>query len=339
MSRETMEWLNTNTLIGFTEKRGHAWHYREGSKNHYPGAVPMEDVKRRLFNWTAEERPLYVPATLGEITNKPLDYQPQTVEVPDFKAITRSDNGEVLGIFKDGYQPHQYSEWLLKALANILDDDLQIGSAVLLKGGAVACVSVETPENLTTPEGVEYRPHILAVSSFNGTIATTYKGVVTNVVCDNTMTSALREDGPAFKVKSTRNSMPRLADAREALGIVHSMADDFADEVAKLSAMKFDDAKYDRLVISMTKHDPDSKRGATMAENKREKLWELWRSDARVVEFAGTAYGAWQAVNTYQQHESPFKGGNRVERNMLRDLTGKTEASDVETLKRITSLV
>jgi phage/plasmid-like protein (TIGR03299 family) len=329
MSRETMDWLNNNTLIGFTEKRGHAWHYREGSNNHYPGAVPVADVERRLFNWEAVEQPLYVPT----------GHEGAMVEVPGSKAIARSDNGEVLGIFRDGYVPHQYREWLLKALADILDDNLQIGSAVLLKGGAVACVSVETPENLTTPEGVEYRPHLLAVSSFNGTIATTYKPVVTNVVCDNTMTSALREDGPTFKVKATRNSQLRLADAREALGIVHTMADDFAAEVAKLSATPFGDKHFERLVISMTKHDPNSKRGATMAENKRDKLWELWRSDARVVEFAGTAYGAWQAVNTYQQHESPFKGGNRVERNMLRDLTGKTEAADVETLERILSLV
>jgi phage/plasmid-like protein (TIGR03299 family) len=335
MSKETLDWLNANTLIGFTEKRGHAWHYREGSNNHYEGPVPVADVERRLFNWTAEERPLYVDsAPVGDFT----DLKSPPVTVPGYKAIARSDNGEVLGIFRDGYMPHQYREWLIKALADILDDDLQIGSAVLLKGGAVACVSVETPENLTTPEGVEYRPHLLAVSSFNGTIATTYKPVVTNVVCDNTMTSALREAGPAFKVKATRNSQLRLADAREALGIVHTMADDFANEVARLTAVSFDDKSYERLVISMTQHDPDSKRGVTMAENKRDKLWELWRSDERVVEFAGTAYGAWQAVNTYQQHESPFKGGNRVERNMLRDLTGKTDAADAETLTRILEL-
>lgn len=28
MSKETLQHLNTNTLIGFTDKRGHAWHYR-----------------------------------------------------------------------------------------------------------------------------------------------------------------------------------------------------------------------------------------------------------------------------------------------------------------------
>ena len=30
MSSETLEHLNTNVLIGNTEQRGHAWHYRAG---------------------------------------------------------------------------------------------------------------------------------------------------------------------------------------------------------------------------------------------------------------------------------------------------------------------
>ncbi len=40
MSRESLQWLNTNTLIGFTDQRGHAWHWRaqeqNGTSNHYP---------------------------------------------------------------------------------------------------------------------------------------------------------------------------------------------------------------------------------------------------------------------------------------------------------------
>lgn len=333
MSRETLEWLNENTLIGFTEKRGHAWHYREGSNNHYPGAVPLEDVKRRIFNWEAVERPVYVAAT--DAPDAPM------VEVPDTKAIARSDSGHVMGIFKDGYRPHQYQEWLLSNVAAILDDDLSIGSVVLLRGGAVACVSVETPDTLTTPEGVAYRPNLLAVASFDGSIATTYKPVVTNVVCDNTMNAALREKGAQFKVKSTRNSMGRLADAREALGIVHTIADDFAAEVERLSAVDFTDRQFERLVEDLTPFDPDAKstRGETMAMNKRDKLHELWSSDERVVQWRGTAYGAWQAINTYQTHESPFKGGNRAERNMVRVVTGQTEKHDTETVQRIMAMV
>src|SRR3954467_3707736 len=64
MSRETLQHLNTNTLIGNTDHRGTAWHYRaeeQGDKsNHYPGPIPQEDWKRRLFPLEAVSRPLAV---------------------------------------------------------------------------------------------------------------------------------------------------------------------------------------------------------------------------------------------------------------------------------------
>ncbi len=64
MSRENLTWLNTNTLIGFTDKRGKAWHWRaeeqDGASNHYPGPIPLTDVQDRLFHWTAESRRLTV---------------------------------------------------------------------------------------------------------------------------------------------------------------------------------------------------------------------------------------------------------------------------------------
>ena len=48
MTRETLTHLNTNTLIGMTDQRGAAWHYRaeeQGEEtNHYLGPIPVDDV-------------------------------------------------------------------------------------------------------------------------------------------------------------------------------------------------------------------------------------------------------------------------------------------------------
>lgn len=128
MSKETLEWLNANTLIGYTAARGTAWHYRASMQgeeaNHYPGPVPVDDVRRRLFSWEALSRPIYVedPVTGGLAT------------VPERQAIVRSDTGHVMGIFSDAYEPHPYVEWLVNTISRLLDDDLSIGSAGLLKG-------------------------------------------------------------------------------------------------------------------------------------------------------------------------------------------------------------
>ena len=175
MSKETLQHLNTNTLIGFTDNRGHAWHYRaeeQGDEpNHYPGAIPIVDVQRRLFAWTAESRRVAVelPADVESMTH--LDDQGQPMSwavVEDRQGICRSDTGSAMGIFSAGYTPHQYGEWLLTTVANLLDDDLSISSAGLLRGGAVAWVEVSVPETITTPEGVAFRPNLLATKSIGG---------------------------------------------------------------------------------------------------------------------------------------------------------------------------
>lgn len=140
--------------------------------------MPVADLQRRLFGWQAQSRPLYVrlPAedldTAAGLDEAGLPYR--MVPVADRQAITRSDTGAVLGIFAGGYRIHRYEQWLLETVAAILDAELSIGSAGLLRGGAVAWVSVEVPETITTPEGVAFRPHLLACTSHDGSLATTY---------------------------------------------------------------------------------------------------------------------------------------------------------------------
>jgi phage/plasmid-like protein (TIGR03299 family) len=343
MSAETRQWLNTQTLIGFTDKRGHAWHYRadeQGAEpNHYPGPVPVPDVARRLFAWDAVSRPLSVAMLTDDLaaadsidaTGQAVRYVP----VPDRQAIVRSDTDTVLGLFSSGYTIHQYREWLLDTVASILDDCLSIGSAGLLKGGAVAWVSVEVPETITTPEGVAFRPNLLACTSHDGSLATTFQRVVTNVVCDNTMSAALAEHGQRVKVRHSRYSRMRLAEAREALAIVHTIADDFAAEVADLTRTTVTDRQWAAFLDAHAPVPAEQGRSRTIAERKREALGRLWNHDARVSPWRGTAWGVVQAVNTYVHHEQTVRGAERAERNMLRAVDGGVDQLDTTTLATV----
>lgn len=332
MSQETMQWLNQNTLIGYTDRRGHAWHYRQGADNHYEGAVPVEDVRSRLFNW----HPVKVPTFY--------DWNGKKIQSDKF-AILRDDTGKELGSFKDGYQPHDYQEWLIHNIGTLMDTstgDLGIGSAGLLKGGAVAWVEVTVPDTFLTPEGVEFRANFLAASSFNGSLATTYKRTVQETVCDNTMGIALAEKGQQVKIKSTKNSLVKIGDAREALHLIHSAQEDFAREVGILCKTKLTDHQFEEF-IDLVAPMPDASslkttHALTTAEKKRDTIWRLWRNDERVAPWRGTAFGALQAMNTYAHHEMGARGQSKAERNMLNAVNGKTETADAANLEMILSL-
>lgn len=331
MSRESSKWLNTRTLIGFTSKRGKAWHYREEDQgmepNHYPDAIPVDDVLRRLFNFEVWDAPLYVLGDSGY------------VEVPNRKAMITSDTADVLGVFKGGYTGHQYSEWLLENVGSIIDDDLGIGSAGLLRNRAQAWVSVEVPETITTPEGVEFRPNLTACTSFDGSLATTYKRHVGIVVCDNTLSGALGEDGQSFKVKHSKYSGMKISDAREALAIVHTMADDFAAEVARLTSWKVSEKVFQQLLDKVVPLPTDEGRGMTIAENKRSEILNLYRADERAAAWNGTAFGVLQAFNTWNHHfASVKKDVPRVLRNMENTLTDKMATADAAILSALATV-
>ncbi|MGW6054456.1 DUF932 domain-containing protein [Streptomyces sp. NPDC055189] len=329
MSKESLQWLNANTLIGFTDQRGSAWHYRanlqSAETNHYPGAIPVDDVKRRLFGWQAVASPVYVesPVTGG------------LVPVPERRAFVRSDTGHVLGIFGDGYQAHAYEEWLIDTIAQLLDADLAIGSAGLLRQGAVAWVSVEVPENVVTPEGVEFRPHLFGATSFDGSLATTFKRAVTNVVCDNSMCAGLAEAGQQLKIRHSRYSQLRLGEARQALNIVYEIADDFAAEVKRLCETSVSERQWADFLDAHAPLPQEPGRSRTMAEHKRDSLERLWRNDMRVAPWQHTAYGVLQAVNTFTHHEQTVRGAVRAERNMLRAVTGGVDDLDLGTLRTL----
>lgn len=342
MSAETYEWLNTNVLVGFTDPtygRGNAWHYRadlQGDEpNHYQHAIPVDDVLRRLFHFQALEAPVYVGIEGANGT----EYIRDTTR----KAIVRSDDpSTIFSVFKAGYVPHQYKEWLIDTVANIIDDsDLAIGTAGLLKNGARAFVTVELPDTVKTPSGFDIRPHLLACTSHDGTLASTFQLVSTIVVCDNTLAGALSERTPSWKVRHTKNSVGTLSSVRDALNIVWEYTDDLKRELERLSSQVVTDNEFKSIVEHLVPVDLTTEvKPAVLsrAQGKRDILHHLYKNDPRVTPWSGTALGVYQAWNTYCHH---FFGRdeNRVERNMLNAITGKSQVQDQLVLDLIDSLV
>lgn len=340
MSAETLEWLNTMTLIGFSGKRGKFWHYREnmqgGEPNHYEGAVPVEDIKRRLFNFQLVESPLYivVPCELQDATTL-IEGQPfKSVVVEDRKAIRASDSSDVLGIFKGGYQVSQFTQALLTDMQEIAGNGAEFASAGLLQNRAVAWVQLEATDTLTAC-GVEFRPFLMGVDSCNGSLARTYNKGNTVVGCDNTMAESLLSSLAIFKLKHTKFAKFNADTVRDALGILQEIGQEFTESIETLTNWAVTDLEWANFLDEVCKFDADAKttRSATIAQNKRDDLRNLWENDERVNPWKGTAFGVLQAHNTWAQHVQTVRGATRADRNMLNAITGASTKADSDTLK------
>lgn len=325
MSRETSEWLNRNTLVGFGRK---AWHFADGDAiasqmNHFDGPVPESSVRSLLDSADCTSVPLTIVHDGGMIS------------VPGKSAIVRNDGTAVYSVMSDGYAVHAHRE-LLNGMETILASDaLGIASAGLLEGGAVGWVSVSLADTATTASGVEFVTYLLGWGSHNGKHASSWKLVNQLVVCDNTLDIARGESSNRFAIRHTSNSLARIPEAREALGIILAGRDDTDRAIMELCETSVSDAQFWRMVdiLAPAPASDANGRGATMANNKRDALVSLYRNDYRVAPWNGTAFGVLQAVNTYGHWLATGTGSGVVQaRNMGRVMTGDASKLDAYAL-------
>lgn len=355
MSQETIEWLNNNVLVGFIDDRakwagqGYAvtgsdglvkpWFAQDDYTGGYVGPIPIEAIER-LMSWEAVERPLYIdmPCELNEADNIDADGNAsKRVQVPERKAIVRSDTGLVMYLGSEGYKPHQYREWLVDNIGTILDDEVQVDSAMLLMGGGVAAVSVSLPETVTTAADFAIRPRILAFTSHNGKYATTYQRSVEAPVCDNSLSVEINrgEDATRMRVKHTSQSHLQIAGARDALRILHQQGDDMAAMVDALVKWEVTNKEFAQLLNRLQPVPEEiieggkvkNTRAVTMATTRREAIVGLYLNDHRAAPWKGTALGVLQAYNTWDQQVRQVNG-ERVERKMLATFSGEVDKFD-----------
>jgi phage/plasmid-like protein (TIGR03299 family) len=340
MTRESDTWLRNNILRGNVATLGPAWWntYQGmgtddlGRPNHFDGPVPIERV-RELQGF-----PVYEGHVITRVTTA--DGEQRVVDDRKRKVIVRGDTLQVLGVFRSqGYQVHDFNQWLLTNVETILDGGLAINSAGLLEQGAVAWVQVALPDTREV-EGLNVRTWLAAVTSLNGSYATSYLTGTEVIECDNTLHFARAQAdaaGQRFKVRHTRNSLDRVQEVRDALGLVIATSDDVDEAIRELAATKVTDDQFMALAAELYGADAGASPVAqTKAANRLAVLNHLWTEDERAAAWRGTALGALQAVNTYQQHEVKARGDkSTAERNAELMVSGKFAEADAATLSKL----
>ena len=345
MSKETAEWLNGgNIIVGFGRN---PWWYDEALVESleiesplYAGAIPSDDILRRIFNYGVEAYPIWAEKPMVDGWDGPVtDHGTRLVRV-DGRKITGPDNRDAFfAPFKDGYNEknHQFGDILVAKMMDILavTPSLGFASAGRLRDGAAGFVSVELPEPVTDNEtGMVFKPFISASSSMDGIWASLFGKGVTLQICDNTTEAGraeAKENGSAVKIRHTKNSGVRLDVVRDALGIIETTVEDFTAELHELVAAKVTDKQWSQMLdvtVPLPEEDGNAK---TMATNKRDKLDGLYRYDTRCAPWTGTALGVFQTYSTYGQHMSIHRSAaHRAEKNLLEVINGKVADRDAE---------
>jgi phage/plasmid-like protein (TIGR03299 family) len=289
------------------------------------------------------------------VADNGIQYHDYWVPVDTHKAIGRGDwivNGipsdeesgasKILSINDIDYGTHQLKDVFINNVSELVEGEENIGleSAGILKWGRRAYASLSIPENLRNPEsGLDFRPILTVVTSFDRTLATKYVRTFGVPVCDNTLnyelTRAGEKDGQ-FVLRHTKNSAMRLKDAKQVLGLLTQQADEmnaWLGEMVKAEVPEDAFIKWLNVMVPIpeikktlmtvksiqgedVQVEKVSANAQTIALKKRDRLIEMWDKDPRVSPWKNTRLGVLQLWNTFQQHEVSFKGAKAFDGNV-----------------------
>jgi phage/plasmid-like protein (TIGR03299 family) len=323
---------STEALVGFTSKNRYraAWAW-SGVSGTYTDDIPVDDIRDELFYWKALEG-----RVSALVMNE--DGSVERYADPTRMAVIRPDTRKVLGIHGFGsYRIHQFPVWLLDNIVPVLGGKLGlgIGLAVALKDGAVAAVSIEMPESIVTPEGIEFRPHLMATTSHDASLSTTYHRGVTVFGHPMAAGIAKRVEGQrVFKIRHTKNSISRLSDATEAALVIEDIVADFQEEVTELVLTSVSNIQRDDFLEKLYPTPEEDGRAKTIAIDRQANIRRLLNDDDRLQPWRYTAWGVLLAVNI-ANHELGIVRGDRDERNLTKMVYGSYIAEDQEALKKL----
>ena len=339
MSKETYEYLNAgNILVGGKADRAFTWWdvpelQTHGKQIFWDHFIPADAILNGPFGWTALE---IVPTVEVDGKHVPMD---------GYKAIVRNDTGKTLGVFKQGYQPHQPHQ-LVDLAMDLLGNEVGFTSAGRLRDGAVLWLEASVlREYHNDAAGFGYVPNMLFTTSFNGTLITDAIRTAKYSICDNTHEIARQAKVARVGAKHTKFSLDKLAKAHSLLGIIEQDAADLdaeitADVQTEMSGKQF--GKFMDLWVPI----PEWKEGEptnslSIATKKRDGIQTMWISDPRVAPWKGTVFGAKQLISTWNEHGGRDRDdtiddmGKRFHRNMLATLSGGLRKSQVEAEKAL----
>ena len=249
-------------------------------------------LKMAALDWKVDERPIYADIAGG------------MSEITTHKSIVRRDTQAVLGVVGRKYQPVQNVqtfEWL--------DEVIGPGKAVYetagsLHGGKIVWALVKLPGELRIANTDDVvKPYILVCNSHDGSIAFRALNTSIRVVCQNTLTLALRNAGPdSISIKHTESIHDRLADAQEVLGLSIAKHREFEVQMNRLAQVRMTKRTFgsylDRVlgpVPQPTEQDPEPEASAA-------RLQVTANFDHELQSIKGTAHTLWAAFNAVSQY-------------------------------------
>jgi len=270
-----------------------AWH--KLGQNVEDAQTWEEAIKLAHLDWKVVKAPLH--------TNWRNSGQ---VDITSHVSISRSDTQQSLGVVGANYEIIQNDQAFAFVDALIGEHGAHYESAGGLgKGERVWCLA-RLPKNIVVGSSDILKNYALFATSHDGSLAVIAKLVNHRVVCHNTLTAALNENGIQARIRHTRNARIRMEQAIRLMSDATSQIETLEERFNLMAQTKLSRPALLSVLDSLFPIAPEaSERSKTRRENVVvEVLTRMKSNDNNAFpEQAGSAYALLNAITGYADHQ------------------------------------
>lgn len=268
-----------------------------------------EAITLGQLDWTVSKQPLYT----------------QTRKQTGLFAIRRDDTQEYFAAVGNHYQPVQQVD-AFTMMDGIVGDQLASYEVVgSLRGGRWVWMLLKLRESLTIGGTDQVDRYLLLSNSHDGSSALDIRWTPIRVVCGNTLSAALTDKSAVrFRTSHTSNIEARMKDARKVLGLASQYFEQFGKDAEVMVGKRMTSQQQsiilgDLFTIDDARVQEIIKDGGSAKRANEKAAVEVYRLSSEGLgnePFAGTAWGLYNGLTQWIDHERPVRGDSPQERRM-----------------------
>lgn len=232
------------------------------------------------------------------------------VPIADQFATVRNDTDGVLGIVGKWYEPLQNREAFDFMDAIVGEGLCRYETAGALKGGRTIWMMARIPSEIRAAGSDVIEPYLLLTNSHDGSSAVRIIPTTVRVVCQNTLTLALRQArGKGLTIRHTESLQHRVQVARNQLGLVVERLEELDEQIGVLTRTSLSTEELGRYFAGLVEG---------RSEKSQKKLIEAFYGNfenerQRLPGVAGSLWAAYNAVSEYTDHQMTVFGKDNVQ--------------------------
>lgn len=252
------------------------------------------------------------------------------------RATVRTDNNRILGIVGKDYQIVQNEELVYLAQSVLkTQSGMRISTAGELRNGERVWLAVEAPSREVGNRGGDFVfPYLLITNGHDGLHALGGTPTTMRVVCENTLNMAIRNSRKANTFISIRHKgdmSSKIEGMSNTLSEFFFRTEEFYNQANALASntLSSDDVSsfFNQVYSSFVEEVPFTvtTKKEIRQENKKISVFRKWY---RILERESDLFGlnmwtAFNSVSNWIDHDTSFRGDNKVESRFVSNIFGK----------------